>query len=360
MSEALYERAPYRGVLTHGFAVDDKGRKQSKSLGNVVAPQKVMNSLGADVLRLWVSSTDYANEMSVSDEILKRMSDSYRRIRNTVRFLLGNMHGFDPSEHAVPVAQMLALDRWALARTRALQDEITEAYRKYAFHLIYQKVHNFCIVDLGGFYLDVLKDRLYTTRPDSRARRSAQTAMFHIAESMVRWLAPILSFTAEEIWRVLPGKRGESIFFETWHAVPATPADTLDWPALIQLRSDVVRELEKLRDAGSIGAPLDAEVDVYCAPDEYARFNSLGDELRFLFITSEARVHEASAPPDNAVLATNTGKAGVWIAVKPSTDTKCVRCWHRRPDVGRYAEHPELCGRCVTNVDGPGEQRKYV
>jgi isoleucyl-tRNA synthetase len=360
MSEALYERAPYRGVLTHGFAVDEKGRKQSKSLGNVVAPQKVMNSLGADVLRLWVSSTDYANEMSVSDEILKRMSDSYRRMRNTVRFLLGNMHGFDPSEHAVPVSEMLALDRWALARSRALQEEITEAYRKYAFHLIYQKVHNFCIVDLGGFYLDVLKDRLYTTRPDSRARRSAQTAMFHIAESMVRWLAPILSFTAEEIWRVLPGKHGESVFFETWHAVPATPADSIDWPALIQLRSDVVRELEKLRDAGSIGAPLDAEVDVYCAPDEYARFNALGDELRFLFITSEARVHEVSVPPDNAVLATNTGKAGVWVAVKPTTDAKCARCWHRRPDVGRYADHPELCGRCVTNVDGPGEQRKYV
>jgi isoleucyl-tRNA synthetase len=360
MSEALYERAPYRGVLTHGFAVDDKGRKQSKSLGNVVAPQKVMNSLGADVLRLWVSSTDYANEMSVSDEILKRMSDSYRRMRNTVRFLLGNMHGFDPTKHAVPVAEMLALDRWALARTRALQDEITEAYRKYTFHLIYQKVHNFCIVDLGGFYLDVIKDRMYTTGTDSRARRSAQTAMFHIAESMVRWLAPILSFTAEEIWRYLPGKRGESVFLETWHPVPETPSDPIDWPALIQLRTDVVRELEKLRDAGSIGAPLDAVVDVYCAPDEYARFNVLGDELRFLFITSEARVHEASTPPDNAVLATNTGRAGVWITLEPSSDTKCIRCWHRRPDVGRYADHPELCGRCVTNVDGPGEQRKFV
>jgi isoleucyl-tRNA synthetase len=360
MSEALYERAPYRGVLTHGFAVDEKGRKQSKSLGNVVAPQKVMNSLGADVLRLWVSSTDYANEMSVSDEILKRMSDSYRRMRNTVRFLLGNMHGFDPDKHALPVSEMLALDRWALARTRTLQDEIIEAYRKYTFHLIYQKVHNFCIVDLGGFYLDVIKDRMYTTGTDSRARRSAQTAMFHIAESMVRWLAPILSFTAEEIWRYLPGKRGESVFLETWHPVPETPSDPIDWPALIQLRTDVVRELEKLRDAGSIGAPLDAVVDVYCAPDEYARFNVLGDELRFLFITSEARVHEASTPPDNAVLATNTGRAGVWITLEPSSDTKCIRCWHRRPDVGRYADHPELCGRCVTNVDGPGEQRKFV
>ncbi|MDB6041515.1 MAG: ileS [Gammaproteobacteria bacterium] len=360
MSEALYERAPYRAVLTHGFAVDDKGRKQSKSLGNVVAPQKVMNSLGADVLRLWVSSTDYANEMSVSDEILKRMADSYRRIRNTVRFLLGNMHGFDPTEHAVKPADMLALDRWALARTRELQAEITEAYRKYSFHLIYQKVHNFCIVDLGGFYLDVVKDRLYTTGADSRARRSAQTAMYHIAESMVRWLAPVLSFTAEEIWRFLPGRRSESVFLETWHTVPETPSDSIDWPALIQLRTDVVRGLEKLRDAGSIGAPLDAEVDVYCAPDEYARFNALGEELRFLFITSQARVHEVATPPDDAVLATSTGRGGVWITLKPTSDPKCVRCWHRRPDVGKYPEHPELCGRCVTNVDGPGEQRKFV
>jgi isoleucyl-tRNA synthetase len=360
MSEALYERAPYRAVLTHGFAVDDKGRKQSKSLGNVVAPQKVMNSLGADVLRLWVSSTDYANEMSVSDEILKRMADSYRRIRNTVRFLLGNMHGFDPTEHAVKPADMLALDRWALARTRELQAQITEAYRKYTFHLIYQKVHNFCIVDLGGFYLDVVKDRLYTTGADSRARRSSQTAMYHIAESMVRWLAPVLSFTAEEIWRFLPGRRSESVFLETWHAVPETPSDSIDWPALIQLRTDVVRGLEKLRDAGSIGAPLDAEVDVYCAPDEYARFNALGEELRFLFITSQARVHEVATPPDDAVLATSTGRGGVWITLKPTSDPKCVRCWHRRPDVGRYPEHPELCGRCVTNVDGPGEQRKFV
>jgi isoleucyl-tRNA synthetase len=319
-----------------------------------------MNSLGADVLRLWVSSTDYANEMSVSDEILKRMADSYRRMRNTVRFLLGNLHGFDPKQHSVKPADMLALDRWALARTRELQAEVTEAYRKYAFHLIYQKVHNFCIVDLGGFYLDVLKDRLYMTGTDSRARLSAQTAMYHIAESMVRWLAPILSFTAEEIWRFLPGTRSESVFVETWHAVPEAPSDPIDWTSLIQLRADVVRELEKLRNAGSVGSSLDAEVDVYLAPDEYARFNALGEELRFLFITSEARVHQVSTPPADAILATNTGRAGVWITLKPSSDTKCVRCWHHRPDVGRYAEHPELCGRCVTNVDGPGEQRKYV
>jgi len=361
MSEALYERAPYRGVLTHGFTVDEKGRKQSKSLGNVVAPQKVMSTLGADVLRLWVSATDYANEMSVSDEILKRMADSYRRMRNTVRYLLGNLHGFDPKRDAVPAGELLALDRWALARTAALQTEIVEAYRRYAFHLIYQKVHNFCSVDLGGFYLDVLKDRMYTTPAAGRARRSAQTVMHHIAECMVRWLAPILSFTAEEIWQYLPGERSESVFLETWHPVPAVADTDVDWPALLQLRGDVTRELEKLRDGGAIGAPLDAEVDVYCVADEYARFNALGEELRFFFITSHARVHRVEdAPPAGAAPAANTGRGGVWIAVKPTSDPKCIRCWQRRPDVGSNPKHPEICGRCVTNVDGPGEDRRFV
>ena len=361
MSEALYERAPYRGVLTHGFTVDEKGRKQSKSLGNVVAPQKVMSSLGADVLRLWVSATDYANEMSVSDEILKRMADSYRRMRNTVRYLLGNLDGFDPRRDAVATGDLLALDRWALARTAALQAEIIEAYRRYAFHLIYQKVHNFCSVDLGGFYLDVLKDRMYTTPTAGRARRSAQTVMHHIAECMVRWLAPILSFTAEEIWELLPGERSESVFLETWHPLPEVSAADVEWPALLQLRTDVTRELEKLRDAGSIGAPLDAEVDVYCAPAEYARFDALGEELRFFFIASHARVHRIEgAPPGDAVPATNTGRSTVWIAVKPTSDPKCIRCWQRRPDVGSNPKHPEICGRCVSNIEGPGEERRFV
>jgi isoleucyl-tRNA synthetase len=361
MSEALYERAPYRGVLTHGFTVDEKGRKQSKSLGNVIAPQKVMSSLGADVLRLWVSATDYANEMSVSDEILKRMADSYRRMRNTVRYLLGNLHGFDPKRDALPPGELLALDRWALARTAALQTEIIEAYRRYAFHLIYQKVHNFCSVDLGGFYLDVLKDRMYTTPTAGRARRSAQTVMYHIAECMVRWLAPVLSFTAEEIWGFLPGERRESVFLETWHTAPEVSCSDIDWPALLQLRGDVTRELEKLRDAGAIGAPLDAEVDIYCAPGEYARFNALGEELRFFFITSHARVHRIEGqPPAEAVPAVNTGSSGIWIAVKPTSDPKCIRCWQRRADVGSNPSHPQICGRCVTNVEGPGEERRFV
>ena len=361
MSEALYERAPYRAVLTHGFAVDEQGRKQSKSLGNVVAPQKVANSLGADVLRLWVTATDYANEMSVSDEILKRTADSYRRIRNTMRYLLGNLDGFDPARHMLAPQDMLALDRWALGRAAALQGEVRDAYLRYAFHLIYQKVHNFCSVELGSFYLDVLKDRMYTLPAGSRARRSAQTAMYHLAECMVRWLAPILSFTAEEIWTFLPGERAESVFLSTWHVPPQVPAGEIDWPALLLLRADVTRELERLRDAGTIGAPLDAEVDVYCRPEQYQRLGALGEELRFFFITSQARVHRLDGPPPaGAAPALNTGTGAVWVAVAPSRDAKCVRCWQHRPDVGAHSGHPQLCGRCISNVDGPGERRVFV
>ena len=348
MSEAMYERAPYRGVLTHGFAVDEKGRKMSKSVGNVIAPQKVIQNLGADVLRLWVAATDYANEMSVSDEILKRMADSYRRMRNTVRFLLGNLAGFDPRAHAIAPKDLVALDAYALARTRQLQDEVIEAYRSYAFHLIYQKVHNFCVVDLGGFYLDILKDRLYTTPAQGHARRSAQTAMFHIAESIVRWLAPILSFTAEEIWRHLPPPRLESVFLATWHSIPEVPDSAIDWPALIALRSNVMHQLEALRDAGAIGSSLDATVAVYAAPESYAKVSSLGEELRFLFITSQARLHERA-----------DAQADV-IEVAPSQDVKCVRCWHHRPDVGSHPQHPQLCDRCVTNLSLPGERRVFA
>jgi isoleucyl-tRNA synthetase len=348
MSEALEARAPYKGVLTHGFTVDDKGRKMSKSLGNVIAPQKVMQSLGADVLRLWVAATDYANEMSVSDEILKRMSDSYRRMRNTVRFLLGNLAGFDPATDAVPVGEMVALDRWALRRARQLHAEVTEAYRNYEFHLVYQKVHGFCVVELGGCYLDVLKDRLYTTPAKSHARRSAQTAMYHIAESMVRWLAPVLSFTAEEIWPHLPGRREASVFHATWHVLPEVPADDIDWEAFLALRAEVARELERLREAGEIGSPLEAEVEVACSAAEHLRYAALGDELRFFFITSAARVVIEPAI------------AGRLVRVRPVGAAKCVRCWHRRDDVGSHSEHPELCGRCVTNVVGPGEERRYA
>jgi isoleucyl-tRNA synthetase len=349
-------------VLTHGFTVDEKGRKMSKSLGNVVLPQKVVSTLGADVLRLWVASTDYANEISVSDEILKRMSDSYRRIRNTVRFLLGNMAGFDPAVDSVPTGQMLALDRWALARTRELQQEVVTAYRDYNFHLIYQKVHNYCVVDLGGFYLDVIKDRLYTTRATGLARRSAQTAMSMIAEAMVRWLAPILSFTAEEIWRLMPGTRAESVFHSTWAELPSPSAESVpvDWARILQVRGAVLRELERLRVAGEIGAPLDAIVEIYAEPATRSALEQLGEELRFVLITSGAHVHAAEARPDAAVAADVEGAEHLWLHVHPSTAPKCVRCWHKRPDVGSVAAHPELCSRCASNVDGPGETRRYA
>ena len=361
-SVAQKGHAPYKGVLTHGFTVDEKGRKMSKSLGNVVLPQKVMNTLGADVLRLWVAATDYANEISVSDEILKRTSDSYRRVRNTARFLLGNLAGFDPARDAMPVEQMLALDRWALARTRELQHEVVAAYRSYDFHVIYQKLHNFCVVDLGGFYLDVLKDRLYTTPATGPARRSAQTAMYWIAEAMVRWLAPIMSFTAEEIWRFMPGARAESVFFTTWADLPAAgeSVQAIDWPKVLDARAAVLRELERLRVAEQIGAPLDAEVTLYGTPAWTRALAPLGDELRFVLITSEAKVADAATRPPEALATDGEGRSGLWLHVRRSEAAKCARCWHKRSDVGTVAAHPQLCGRCVANLDGPGETRRYV
>ena len=358
-SVAMHGRAPYRGVLTHGFTVDEKGRKMSKSIGNTLVPQKLTNTLGADVVRLWVAATDYANEMSVSDEILKRMADSYRRMRNTLRFLLGNLHGFEPAQQSVAFDDLVAIDQWATAKAFALQNDVVTAYRNYEFHDIYQKIHNFCVVELGGFYLDIIKDRLYTTGPVSAPRRSAQTAMHHVAQAMVRWLAPILSFTADEVWGFLPGVRNESVFLNTWHQFPAGAerVSAIDWPALIALKADVARDLERLRAAGEIGAPLEAEVVVYAPTAQTARFEALRDELRFLLITSQARVVETDTPPASTVPAS---EPGVWIEVKPSTQPKCVRCWHLRSDVGSDPRHPELCARCVINVEGPGEERQFA
>ena len=361
-SVAQKGHAPYKGVLTHGFTVDDKGQKMSKSLGNMIVPQKVVSSLGADVLRLWVAATDYANEISVSDEILKRTADSYRRMRNTARFLLGNLAGFDPARDLLASGRLVELDRWAIERTRELQSEVVAAYRDYAFHLIYQKVHNFCVVDLGGFYLDVIKDRLYTTLTDSEPRRSAQTALYWIAEGLTRWLAPILSFTAEEIWRHMPGERTESVFHTTWVELPATGRGrvAVDWPAVLEVRSVVLRELERLRIEGRIGAPLDAVVDLYCAPERRAALAVLGDELRFLLITSEARVHVAEDRPAAASAGGGEGEGAFWVSVDASSAAKCVRCWHKREDVGHSDRHPQLCARCVTNIEGPGEQRRFA
>ncbi|MGB5211747.1 MAG: isoleucine--tRNA ligase [Gammaproteobacteria bacterium] len=361
-SVAMHGSAPYRGVLTHGFTVDEKGRKMSKSLGNVVAPQKVINVLGADVLRLWVAATDYRGEMSVSDEILKRMSDSYRRMRNTTRFLLGNLHGFDPVQDMVAVDDMVALDRWAVDRARSLQAALIDAYASYEFHQIYQRLHNFCVVDMGGLFLDVIKDRLYTTPEDSHARRSAQSAMYHIAEAMVRWLAPILSFTAEEIWAAMPGEREESVFLDGWYQIPgaSAPAPAVDWPLLLKLREEVSRELERLRNENVIGSALDAEVTIYCEQEIHQRLAALGEELRFVFITSEASVAALPERPDNARAIEGFGEDTLFVTVARSEHQKCARCWHRRRDVATHDTHPDLCGRCVVNVDGPGERRRFA
>lgn len=355
---AMEGRAPYRQVLTHGFTVDDKGRKMSKSLGNVVAPQPVVNSLGADVLRLWVASTDYRSEMNVSQEILKRMADSYRRMRNTVRFLLSNLDGFDPASDQVSLTELIALDRWALGRAAELQREILAAYESYEFHRVYQQLHNFCVVDMGSFYLDVIKDRLYTTGKKSLARRSAQTAMYHIVEAMARWLAPVLSFTAEEIWAQIPGERGDSVFLTTWHQLPAIEtagAGALDWKGVLRARETVARALEALRVAGTIGSSLDARVTIFTDGRLLQDLQSLGDELRFVFITSAATARPAAERSVSAL----AGEA-CWVQAEPDSDAKCVRCWHRLPDIGVNVRHPELCGRCVTNIDGPGEIRHYV
>ena len=360
-SVAMHGAAPYRAVLTHGFTVDEKGRKMSKSLGNVIAPQKVLGTLGADILRLWVAATDYRGEISVSDEILKRMADSYRRMRNTFRFLLGNLAGFDPATDSVPPEQMIALDRWAIARAAALQQDVRRAYGDYEFHHIYQKVHNFCVLDMGGFYLDVLKDRLYTTPRRSHARRSAQTAMYHVAEAMVRWLAPVLAFTSEEIWASLPGERPESVLLSTWHELPAVPlrAEDPDWELVHEVRDAVARQLEALRNAGKIGGSLDAELVIYAEPGLAEKLGRPGDELRFLFLTSDVRVEPlAGRPPEAAPLEGFEDR--LFALATPSGHPKCVRCWHRRADVGSDPEHPEICGRCATNLAGEGEQRQWA
>jgi isoleucyl-tRNA synthetase len=358
-SVAMHGRAPYRGVLTHGFTVDENGRKMSKSLGNILSPQKLTSTLGADVIRLWVAATDYANEMSVSEEIFKRIGDSYRRMRNTLRFLLGNLHGFDPKEHAVAFDDLVAIDQWVITKTFALQNDVVTAYRNYEFHKIYQEIHNFCVVELGGFYLDIIKDRLYTTGANSAPRRSAQTALNHVAQAMARWLAPILSFTAEEAWGYLPGIPNESVFFNTWHQFPAGAERILpvDWPSFIALKADVARELERLRGLGSIGSSLEAAVTVFVPEALAPHFEKMHDELRFLLITGQAEVATTAAIPASAVKAT---QEDVWIEVKPSSHLKCVRCYQLRSDVGSNPQHPEICARCVLNVEGPGEERRFA
>ncbi len=360
-SIAMNGVAPYREVLTHGFTVDGKGRKMSKSLGNVIAPQEVMNELGADILRLWVAATDYSGEMTVSKDILKQTADGYRRIRNTARFLLSNLTGFEPSEHALAPEDMIALDRWMVDKALQLQKELDEDYKNYAFLRIYQKVYNFCEATLGGFYLDIIKDRQYTTQANSRERRSCQTALFHVAEALVRWIAPILSFTADEIWQHLPGKRGETVFYETWYEGLTELPDTVElgrdyWARIAGVKEAVNKCLEDARAKGEIKGSLSSEVTLYCGGELAKDLNHLGDELRFVLITSEATV----APASEADQAEQTGYEGLMVKVTPAAHSKCERCWHHRVDVGSNPEHEDLCGRCVTNIDGEGEVRSFA
>jgi isoleucyl-tRNA synthetase len=364
-SVAINGVAPYKNVLTHGFTVDANGRKMSKSLGNVIAPQKIVGTLGADILRLWVASSDYSAEMTVSDEILKRSADTYRRIRNTARFLLSNLSGFDPAQHKLESSKLLPLDRWAVAKAKGLQDEIIAAYDSYNFHLIYQKLQHFCTIDMGGFYLDVIKDRQYTTQENSIARRSAQTALYHIIEAMSRWLAPILSFTAEELWKQIPGDHSDSVFLQTWYTelFELDENDSMNmsfWQSVLETRSAVSKQLEELRSEKIIGGSLDAEVSVFCNGELNKNLQQLEDELRFVMITSEATVAAPENAGSDSIDVTLASGETIHIETRASTHNKCVRCWHHRDDVGAHKEHPELCGRCVENVAGNGEVRRFA
>ena len=354
---AIDKAAPYRQCLTHGFTVDEKGRKMSKSLGNGIEPQDIMKTLGADILRLWIASSDYSNEMSLSQEILKRNADGYRRIRNTARFLLGNLHGFDPDKHLRPLDDMVALDRWIVHRAFEVQQRIVDAYARYDFAEIVQALLNFCSIDLGSLYLDVTKDRLYTMPEDSRGRRSAQSAMYHIAEAFVRWIAPVLSFTADEVWGYLPpaanGKpREANVLFATWYeGLAPLSADaalsTRDFDALLILRDQVSKVLEPMRAEGTIGAALDAEITLRCGVSDQNWLALLVDELRFLLISGDV------------ILDADEDAHEIGIVAVPTTKPKCVRCWQRRADVGSHDAHPGLCSRCVSNIEGPGEDRQW-
>ncbi|MEW9798734.1 isoleucine--tRNA ligase [Alteromonas sp. CYL-A6] len=360
-STAMHGHAPYKQVLTHGFTVDAHGKKMSKSLGNVVAPQEVTNKLGADILRLWVASTDYRGEIAVSDEILKRAADAYRRLRNTARFLLANLNGFTP-DNAVADADMVALDRWIVGRARALQNELIDAYEKYDLLVVTQKLMHFCSVELGAFYLDVIKDRQYTAKADSVARRSCQTALYHIVEALVRWMAPITSFTAQEVWQALPGERSEFVFTESWYtgfdgfSADETFGDDF-WHAVLDVKDAVNQAMEQSRKEGKLGGSLEAAISLYASDSLYATLAQLEDELRFVLITSAVSLHKADEAPADAL---ETELEGLQLRVEKSQGSKCVRCWHHREDVGSDSTHPELCQRCITNVDGQGETRHYA
>ncbi|MEE4245602.1 MAG: isoleucine--tRNA ligase [Kangiellaceae bacterium] len=352
---AINNRAPYKAVLTHGFTVDAEGKKMSKSIGNTIAPQDVINKLGADVLRLWVASSDYRGEIAVSDEILKRSADTYRRIRNTTRFMLANLNGFDPNTDLVDQADMLPLDRWAVNSALSAQKEIRAAYDSYSFWQVVQLIQNFCAMDMGGFYLDIIKDRQYTAKEGSLAQRSCQTAMYHIVNALVRWMAPVLSFTSEEAWQQIPGETGDTIFTEVWYDGLFEYQDgsisLADWDNIQQVKTAVNKAIEGMRNDKVIGSSLEAEVTLYAKDDLFDSLVKLGDELRFTLITSVAKVIDGKGGE-----ATDLETLG--LTIKASEATKCERCWHRTEDVGQIAQHPTLCQRCVDNVDGLGEVRE--
>lgn len=359
---AMRGETPYRAVLTHGFTVDEKGRKMSKSLGNTIAPDKVIKTMGADIVRLWVAATDYRGEMAVSDQIFKRTVDTYRRIRNTARFLLANLAGFDPKEHLLPKSQLLKLDRWAIDQAYHLQQKLIEAYDSYQFHHVVQQIQHFCAIEMGSFYLDVIKDRQYTTQENSIARRSAQTAMYHIVRAIGCWLAPILSFTAEEIWQHIPGENTESIFLTQWYEglYPFDENEAMGsefWQQVLLVRDEVNKYLEAQRAEGTLGSSLNAEVVLNCKDDLYHKLQLLGNELHFVLITSSASLVNVDKSPQGSVA---TELEGFWLTGVASEHSKCVRCWHHDAQVGDNQQHPELCPRCITNVDGEGEERLYV
>ena len=348
---AIDGRAPYKALLTHGFVVDGKGLKMSKSKGNVVAPQEVSGTLGAEILRLWVAATDYSGELSISKEILARVVETYRRLRNTLRFLMANTADFDAATQMLPVEQWLEIDRYALALTRQMQTQLAADYTAYEFHKVVQGLQGFCSEDMGAFYLDILKDRLYTTAPDSAARRAAQSALWHILQTVTRLMAPILSFTAEEIWQLLASDADDSVMLHTWHVLPAQAGEAElvhRWTRIREVRGEVSKVLEDLRTAGRIGSSLQAEVEIRASGAKYELLASLEDDLRFALICSATTLVKASDPGAEAVIAT------------ASTHVKCDRCWHWRTDVGVDPARPELCGRCTSNLDGPGEQREYA
>ena len=348
---AIDGHAPYKALLTHGFVVDGTGHKMSKSKGNVVAPQKVMDTYGADILRLWAASTDYSGELTISDEILKRVADSYRKLRNTAKFLLGNLSDFDANKDLLPVANWLEIDRYALYLTHKLQTEVLADYDRYEFHLAVQKLVSFCSDDLGSFYLDILKDRLYTSGENSPARRAAQNALHHITHTFMRLIAPILSFTADEIWHTLEEDNTKTVFEDVWYILPdhELPIDrSAAWFALVNARSEAAKEIEFLRSSGQIGSSLQAELEFYMAHDRFKVMESLGDDLRFVMITSSAKVYKVNSDSERK------------IVVKPSAHKKCERCWHYVASVGSIAEHPTICERCIKNLFGIGENRKYA